>query len=143
MALAIDPRTLDYAALGIFVTVSIFLIYLVIYIHDIPYEIAKKRQHPHRDAIHIAGWVSLFLLHTIWPFLWIWAYLYKPGQGWGAETLQIEPSEELKGQLRMIDTLSKKVEILEKKLATAESELDDYDQKVHHIIDENREGGVN
>jgi len=136
MALAIDPRTLDYAALGIFVTVSIFLIYLVIYIHDIPYEIAKKRQHPHQDAIHIAGWVSLFLLHTIWPFLWIWAYLYKPGQGWGAETVQIEPSEELKGQLRMIDTLSKKVELLEKKLATAESEINTYNQKVHDIVNE-------
>jgi hypothetical protein len=24
--------------------------------------------------------VSLFLLHTIWPLLWIWAYLYKPGE---------------------------------------------------------------
>ena len=30
-------------------------------------EIAKKRDHPHRDAIHIAGWVSLFLMHVIWP----------------------------------------------------------------------------
>jgi len=47
MALAIDPRTLDYAALGILVSVSIFLIYLVIYIHDIPYEVAKK------ETIHI------------------------------------------------------------------------------------------
>ncbi|WP_294952080.1 DUF3302 domain-containing protein, partial [Sulfurovum sp.] len=88
MALAIDPRTLDFVALGIFVTVVIVFIYLVIYIHDIPYEIAKKRDHPHRDAIHIAGWVSLFLMHVIWPFLWIWAYLYKPGEGWGLETVE-------------------------------------------------------
>jgi len=139
MALAIDPRTLDYAALGIFVTVSIFLIYLVIYIHDIPYEIAKKRQHPHQDAIHIAGWVSLFLLHTIWPFLWIWAYLYKPGRGWGAETVQIEPSEELKGQLRLIDRLSEKVEQLEKKLAAAEQDLNAYDKEVHTLTE--KKGG--
>jgi len=142
MALAIDPRTLDYAALGIFVTVSIFLIYLIIYIHDIPYEIAKKRQHPHQDAIHIAGWVSLFLLHTIWPFLWIWAYLYKPGQGWGAETVQIEPSEELKGQLRLIDKLNDKVEQLEKKLATAEAHLNAYDKEVHSLTEEKRQGGA-
>ena len=114
--MAIDPRTLDYAALGIFVTVSIFLIYLVIYIHDIPYEIAKKRNHPHRDAIHVAGWVSLFLMHTIWPFLWIWAYLYKPGQGWGAETIQVEPSEELKNDLKRLEELQDKVERLEKRL---------------------------
>lgn len=71
---------LEYAALALLITMVIFIIYLVIYIHDIPYEIAVKRDHPHQDAIHIAGWVSLFLLHTIWPLLWIWAYLYKPGE---------------------------------------------------------------
>jgi len=141
MALAVDPRTLDYAALVIFVTVVIFFIYLVIDIHDIPYEKAKERNHPHRDAIHIAGWVSLFLLHIIWPFLWIWAYLYKPGQGWGAETVQIEPSEELKGQLRLIDKLNDKVEQLEKKLAAAEENLDAYDKEVHAITDEMEKGG--
>ncbi|MDX7812186.1 DUF3302 domain-containing protein, partial [Aeromonas caviae] len=35
----------------------------MIVIHDIPYEIAKHRNHPHQDAIHVAGWVSLFTLH--------------------------------------------------------------------------------
>jgi hypothetical protein len=71
---------LEYAALALLITMVTFMIYLVIYIHDIPYEIALKRGHPHQDAIHIAGWVSLFLMHTIWPLLWIWAYLYKPGE---------------------------------------------------------------
>ena len=70
---------LEYAALALLIIIVIFIIYLVIYIHDIPYEIAKERGHPHQDAIHIAGWVSMFLAHSIWPFLWIWAYLYKPG----------------------------------------------------------------
>ena len=69
---------LEYAALALLITMVLFVIYLVIYIHDIPYEIAKERDHPHQDAIHIAGWVSMFLAHSIWPFLWIWAYLYKP-----------------------------------------------------------------
>ena len=55
----------------------------IIAIHDIPYEIAKRRNHPHQDAIHVAGWVSLFTLHAIWPFLWIWATLYKPDRGYG------------------------------------------------------------
>jgi len=71
---------LEYAALALLITMVIFIIYLVIYIHDIPYEKAKERGHPHQDAIHIAGWVSMFLAHAIWPFLWIWAYLYKPGE---------------------------------------------------------------
>lgn len=79
----LDGRTLDFLALGLLCFVVTMLIYGIIYIHDIPYEIAKKRKHPHQDAIHTAGWVSLFLMHTIWPFLWIWATLYKPGFGWG------------------------------------------------------------
>ena len=71
---------LEYAALILLIVMVTFVIYLVIFIHDIPYEIAKERGHPHQDAIHIAGWVSMFLAHSIWPFLWIWAYLYKSDQ---------------------------------------------------------------
>ncbi len=41
---------------------ALILFYGVIVIHDIPYEIAKERRHPHQDAIHYAGWVSLFTL---------------------------------------------------------------------------------
>ena len=60
-----------------------------IYIHDIPYEMAKRRNHPHQDAIHVGGWLSLFTLHAIWPLLWIWATLYKPGVGYGFGTTGI------------------------------------------------------
>ncbi|HHD56222.1 MAG TPA: DUF3302 domain-containing protein [Desulfobulbaceae bacterium] len=76
-------RGLDYAALVLLIIISITLVYAIIYIHDIPYNIAKKRNHPHQDAIHTAGWVSLFLMHTLWPFLWIWATMYRPDRGWG------------------------------------------------------------
>ncbi len=97
---------LENVALALLIIMVTFMIYLVIYIHDIPYEIAVKRDHPHQDAIHIAGWVSLFLLHTIWPLLWIWAYLYKPGEkflqmevtGAGSEE-QGKRIEQLEGQL--------------------------------------------
>jgi hypothetical protein len=27
--------------------------------------------------------VSLFTLHALWPFLWIWAMAYRPERGWG------------------------------------------------------------
>jgi hypothetical protein len=102
---------LEYAALALLIVMVTFIIYLVIYIHDIPYEIAKKRDHPHQDAIHIAGWVSLFLLHTIWPLLWIWAYLYKPGEkflqmevtGAGSEE-QGKRIEQLEGQVMALST---------------------------------------
>ena len=74
---------LDYFALGLLVFVGLVIFYGVIVIHDIPYEIAKHRNHPHQDAIHVAGWVSLFTLHVLWPFLWIWATIYRPDRGWG------------------------------------------------------------
>ncbi|MNG26372.1 Inner membrane protein YiaW [compost metagenome] len=59
------------------------LFYGIIVLHDIPYDIAKHRNHPHQDAIHATGWVSLFTLHALWPFLWIWATLYREDRGWG------------------------------------------------------------
>ena len=74
---------LDYIALAVMIVVFLILVYAAIYIHDIPYEMAVKRNHPHQDAIHVGGWLSLFTLHAIWPFLWIWATLYKPGVGYG------------------------------------------------------------
>ena len=100
---------LEYVALTILITMVIFVIYLVIYIHDIPYEIAVKRGHPHQDAIHIAGWVSLFLAHTIWPLLWIWAYLYKPGEKFMQMELTGAGSEE---QGKRIGELEKELSAL-------------------------------
>jgi hypothetical protein len=77
-----DPF-LNYFALGLLFFVVAVLFYGVIAIHDIPYVIAKSRNHPHQDAIHAAGWISLFTLHALWPFLWIWAMSYRPERGWG------------------------------------------------------------
>ena len=77
---------LEYVALGVFIFVAVVMFYAIIAIHDIPYEIAVKRNHPHQDVLHVAGWVSLFTLHAIWPFLWIWAMLYREDRGWGMDT---------------------------------------------------------
>jgi hypothetical protein len=77
-----DPF-LNYFALGLLVFVVIVIFYGIIAIHDIPAKIAEARHHPHQDAIHAAGWVSLFTLHVLWPFLWIWAMAYRPERGWG------------------------------------------------------------
>ncbi|QHA87990.1 DUF3302 domain-containing protein [Serratia rhizosphaerae] len=81
---------LDYIALAILVVVILVLFYGVIAIHDIPYEIAKARKHPHQDSIHYAGWVSLFTLHVLWPFLWIWATLWREDRGWGIQRFSEE-----------------------------------------------------
>jgi len=80
---------LNYFALGMLIFVFIIIFYGIIVLHDIPYLIAKSRNHPHADAIHVAGWVSLFTLHVIWPFLWIWATLYRPERGWGMQNQHV------------------------------------------------------
>ena len=93
---------LDYFALGVLIFAAVVLFYGVIAIHDIPYEIAVHRKHPHQDAIHVAGWVSLFTLHVIWPFLWIWATLYREDRGWGFSTTpKVDPArlQQLEQQL--------------------------------------------
>jgi hypothetical protein len=81
-----ESSMLDYVALGILIFASVTVFYGIIAIHDIPYEISVHRNHPHQDAIHYAGWVSLFTLHVLWPFLWIWATLYREDRGWGFDT---------------------------------------------------------
>jgi hypothetical protein len=85
---------LDWVALGVLIVVILIIFYGIIAIHAIPYEISKKRNHPHQDAIHVAGWVSLFTLHVIWPFLWIWATLYREDRGWGFSTAKGEPTRD-------------------------------------------------
>jgi Protein of unknown function (DUF3302) len=103
---------LNYFALGLLIFVVITLFYGIIAIHDVPYEIAHKRDHPHQDAIHAAGWVSLFTLHALWPFLWIWAMLYRPDRGWGFQqaTTGVETTTQ---QGDKLEELLRRVEVLE------------------------------
>ncbi|MGR5177323.1 DUF3302 domain-containing protein [Vibrio parahaemolyticus] len=97
---------LDYFALGLLVFVALVIFYGIIVIHDIPYEIAKERDHPHQDAIHVAGWVSLFTLHAIWPFLWIWATLWRSERGWGFHKLKEEQHDIHHRLERLVDQVS-------------------------------------
>ncbi len=113
-----DPF-LNYFALGILIFIVVVLFYGIIAIHDIPHIIAKSRNHPHQDAIHAAGWVSLFTLHALWPFLWIWAMAYRPDRGWGIRTTSANnqtPSLSSTGEL---EELRLRVALLEKKQGAA------------------------
>lgn len=104
---------LDYFALGMLVFVCLVIFYGIIVIHDIPYEMAKERNHPHQDAIHVAGWVSLFTLHVLWPFLWIWATLWREDRGWGFHKLQ----EETHDIHVRVDQLTQQVAMLKNEIA--------------------------
>ncbi len=74
---------LDYAALFILIAIVALVVYGLVAVWAMPYEIAKARNHPHVDAIGAATWVSLVTLGALWPFLWIWAMAYRPDRGWG------------------------------------------------------------
>ncbi len=108
---------LDYFALVMLIFVALVLFYGVIVIHDIPYEIAKERNHPHQDAIHVAGWVSLFTLHVLWPLLWIWATLWRSDRGWGFHKLQEEQHD-----------IHVRVDQLTEQVATLKAEIEKLNQ---------------
>jgi len=117
---------LDYFALGILFFTLFVLFYGIIAIHDIPYEIAKHRNHPHQDAIHVTGWISLLTLHVLWPFLWIWATLYREDRGWGfadgkpAEVHITRLEEQVAGLSKRLDALDGEPTVLIPDTATSE-----------------------
>src|SRR6186713_827493 len=68
---------LDYLALFILLMGGTVVFYTFIFIHDLPHKIAKQRDHPHEEAIHVACWLSLFTLHAMWPLVFTWAVAHK------------------------------------------------------------------
>ncbi|ARS50061.1 MULTISPECIES: DUF3302 domain-containing protein [Pseudomonadaceae] len=116
---------LDYFALGVLIFAAVVLFYGVIAIHDIPYEIAVHRNHPQQDAIHVAGWISLFTLHAIWPFLWIWATLYREDRGWGFATTPKVDQTRLQQLEQQVAELTARLDALERPAAEAPFEARD------------------
>ena len=90
--------TFEYVTLGIWIVVILTLVYGIVAIHDIPAHIAKKRNHPHAEAIEATGWVSLFLMHALWPFLWIWAMTYDEKK----ELEKVSDTKELQDELQVL-----------------------------------------
>ena len=115
-----EEAMLEYVALGMLIFVVLVIFYGIIVIHDIPYEIAKERNHPHQDAIHVSGWVSLFTLHALWPFLWIWATLWRDDRGWGFAKLEEEQHD------------------LEHKLGQLSKQVFELQQEVSQLKDQHR-----
>jgi hypothetical protein len=114
-----DPF-LNYFALFLLIFVVVVLFYGIIAIHDIPAKIAESRDHPHRDAIHAAGWVSLFTLHALWPFLWIWAMAYRPERGWGFRHRSAEAAADLAVGASELEDLRRRVAALESRTGTGD-----------------------
>src|SRR3954471_6736881 len=107
---------LSYFALVVLFLVVLVLAYGMIAIHDIPYHMAKARNHPHADAIHAGGWISLFTLHAIWPFLWIWATAYHPVGGYSGRPRELTEQTGADGS-----DATAHIAALEKKIAELEA----------------------
>src|SRR5438309_6669654 len=113
-----DDPFLNYFALFLLFFVVVVLFYGIIAIHDIPYKIAESRDHPHQDAIHAAGRVSLFTLHALWPFLWIWAMAYRPDRGWAVSRAELPREQAAKDRSELNSLLHARIDALEMKLAS-------------------------
>jgi Protein of unknown function (DUF3302) len=72
---------LDYFALFLLCLSLTAVFFLFIYIHDLPYKIAKERDHPQAEAIGVAQWLALFTLEALWPLVFIWAVSYRKPSG--------------------------------------------------------------
>ncbi|WP_413991706.1 DUF3302 domain-containing protein [Labrys okinawensis] len=101
---------MNTAALVILIVMVLLVIYGFVAVWSLPYEIAKRRDHPHADAIGAATWVSLFTLGALWPFLWIWALLYKPVDRRPAFSIPDEAIRELRSSMT---ALERRLEVLE------------------------------
>jgi Protein of unknown function (DUF3302) len=103
---------LNYLALILILAVLVTLFYTFIYIHELPYEAAKHRNHPQQDAIYVACWLSLFTLHALWPIVYIWALSHK------------EPStSDLAKSVEKVGVSDSRLDQLENRLQQIETQL--------------------
>ena len=104
---------LNYLALVMILVVLVMMFYTFIYIHELPYETAKHRNHPHQDAIFVACWLSLFTLHAIWPLVFIWALTHKePGHETAGHAVAGEgtPGVDSAGRIALLEERLKRLE---------------------------------
>lgn len=104
---------LDYLALVMICISCVAIFYLLIYIHELPYEAAKHRDHPQQEAIYIACWVSLFTLHALWPLIFIWAVSHQGREEAGGDGMQLK-GQQLNGIEERLARLEQKVSAKQK-----------------------------
>jgi hypothetical protein len=103
---------LDYLSLVILLMGFTLVFYTFVYIHDLPHTIAKQREHPHEESIHVACWLSLFTLHTLWPLVFMWAVSHKKGE---AARIVVTTEEGKPDMLTRLGELEARLKSLESK----------------------------
>ena len=68
---------LDIFALIVIAILLGLVIWLVVFLGNLPGDIARKRNHPQSEAISALGWIGLITMGLGWFVAMVWAY-YKP-----------------------------------------------------------------
>ena len=68
-----------FALVVIFFLINAFAAVIVV-LGTLPGKIARKRGHPHADAVNAASWIGI-ATGILWPFAFVWAFLPVPNGG--------------------------------------------------------------
>ena len=71
---------LNAAALVVIFLLVIAVASAIVVLGSLPGKIARKRGHPHPDAVNVASWIGL-AMGVFWPLAFIWAFLPVPSRG--------------------------------------------------------------
>jgi hypothetical protein len=64
----------DFIAWVVLAVVPVAGIYVFWALHILPEKVARKKQHPQKEAIHALCLLSLFFGGLLWPLAWLWAH---------------------------------------------------------------------
>ena len=66
---------LDFFALFVLLVLMVTALAAVVFLGSWPGKVAEQRNHRHREAIKVGGWVTLFAGGFFWPLILIWSFM--------------------------------------------------------------------
>ena len=89
---------LDIFALIVIAILLGLVIWLVVFLGNLPGDIARKRNHPQSEAISALGWIGLITMGLGWFVAMVWAY-YKPD---ASDSSLQKRVDQMEGQIRQL-----------------------------------------
>ena len=112
----------DYFTFFIMAVILLLVIVLLFFFGDLPGKIARQRNHPQADAIHVLSWIGLVAGGVGWIVALVWAYTRPVGISVRPELSAIDPSETDAATLRSeIARLQGTLQTLETALANLDA----------------------
>lgn len=108
--------TLRYVVLVFLLIAALVAIAVVVGLAALPGQIAKQRMHPQKEAINICGWLGI-PTGVLWVIAMVWAYS-RSNENKNSAT---ETASDLESLSKKIDGLEKTISIIETQLDGAKS----------------------